>query len=137
MAKAAPAGRVRKGTRAGPRGRPHLLDHVGGGAVGGSLDAHAARAEIVAEIAQLAGDFEQASTIANPAAKKTLAELCATLVLRHRTLSARDIAGELSPEVARTLGGMASNIKRLLSELGLTPGANKPGKKRGGFLKPQ
>ncbi len=78
----------------------------------------------------LAARVERASKVLDDDARRSLSRTYAEQVARHRLLTERDLRGELSPEVGRTMPAVSRQIRDLARELGITE-KRKPG---GGFF---
>lgn len=89
----------------------------------------------VAEIARLKAAYLEESSLVAGVMKETLAESLAQTVVLNRVLVERELGGEfMSGDQERRLASGPSNVKRMLSELGIDAKKNK--KKPGGFLRP-
>lgn len=90
--------------------------------------------DLSAEIATLAADLAAASDVKDPQARAHLAHTLAEQMIRHRLITERDLRGELSPEVGRTVPAVARQIRDLARELGVTERKRASGGLAGGFM---
>lgn len=90
--------------------------------------------DLSAEVSALAADLAEASDVRDPKARAHLAHTLAEQMIRHRLITERDLRGELSPEVGRTVPAVARQIRDLARELGVTERKRASGGLSGGFM---
>ena len=83
---------------------------------------------------RLAAELEASSDVRDPRSRRILARTLAEQIERHRVITERDLRGELSPEVGRTVPAVARQIRDLARELGVTERKRASGGLSGGFM---